>query len=243
MNMPNILFRGFPDSAPSVDFIDDHETRDPAKLPVVFTEYQGREKPLLLAPLYLYVLSESTIFSTNSHIITDHYWLNNKYIKSVQSESNGTALNDSTTQGKSLETHKEDCHPKSVHSHHKDSSNFNNKFPKFVQKFISSSNQDKAKNSSNCNMDFLDDVPIEENSSELSKYRHSIHYISKSEPGRKRRMIHCGYTPCTKKFRKSWNFIEHARTHLGIKPYQCRSCSRSFTQKANLAKHMRRQRH
>ncbi|CAI2362502.1 unnamed protein product [Moneuplotes crassus] len=42
---------------------------------------------------------------------------------------------------------------------------------------------------------------------------------------------------CNTKYRRSWNFLDHCRSHYGIRPYQCDECDRSFTQKGNLKKH------
>ncbi|CAI2361112.1 unnamed protein product [Moneuplotes crassus] len=42
---------------------------------------------------------------------------------------------------------------------------------------------------------------------------------------------------CNTKYRRSWNFLDHCRSHYGIRPYQCDECDRSFTQKGNLVKH------
>mmetsp|Transcript_25731 Transcript_25731/g.22834 ORF Transcript_25731/g.22834 Transcript_25731/m.22834 type:complete len:85 (+) Transcript_25731:151-405(+) len=37
---------------------------------------------------------------------------------------------------------------------------------------------------------------------------------------------------------RTWNLLDHIRMHYGIKPYQCNFCSRSFTQKGNMRKHL-----
>ena len=31
----------------------------------------------------------------------------------------------------------------------------------------------------------------------------------------------CQHGICNKTFTRSWNFLDHARTHKGIKPYKC----------------------
>ena len=42
---------------------------------------------------------------------------------------------------------------------------------------------------------------------------------------------------CGKVFTKHWNFANHYRAHLKIKPFKCHVCDKSFTQKGNLKKH------
>ena len=47
----------------------------------------------------------------------------------------------------------------------------------------------------------------------------------------------CKYSGCEKKFTKIWNLLDHVRMHEGIKPYECKLCNKTFTQKGNLKKH------
>lgn len=35
----------------------------------------------------------------------------------------------------------------------------------------------------------------------------------------------------------TWNMLDHARMHKGVKPYKCPHCSKTFTQKGNMRKH------
>lgn len=35
----------------------------------------------------------------------------------------------------------------------------------------------------------------------------------------------------------TWNMLDHARMHKGIKPYKCPYCEKTFTQKGNMRKH------
>ena len=53
------------------------------------------------------------------------------------------------------------------------------------------------------------------------------------------KLIQCWFKDCGKLFTKSWNFLDHARTHKGIKPYECRYCKKRYTQKGNMMKHQK----
>lgn len=59
---------------------------------------------------------------------------------------------------------------------------------------------------------------------DYDSHRHIISYI-------------CTHDGCGKEFSKTWNLLDHARMHEGIKPYSCDLCDKSFTQKGNLRKH------
>lgn len=56
---------------------------------------------------------------------------------------------------------------------------------------------------------------------------------------RNKRIIVCKYNNCNKEFTKSWNFLDHARMHEGLKPFVCNICGKSFTQSGNMKKHRR----
>jgi uncharacterized Zn-finger protein len=47
----------------------------------------------------------------------------------------------------------------------------------------------------------------------------------------------CKYNECNKKFTKVWNLLDHVRMHEGIRPFKCKFCPKSFTQKGNLKEH------
>lgn len=49
----------------------------------------------------------------------------------------------------------------------------------------------------------------------------------------------CKYKNCNKEFTRTWNILDHARMHKGVKPYQCNYCMKTFTQKGNLRKHLK----
>ena len=48
------------------------------------------------------------------------------------------------------------------------------------------------------------------------------------------------YEGCDKEFTRSWSILDHVRMHEGVRPYTCKFCQRSYTQKGNMLKHMRR---
>ncbi|CAI2374427.1 unnamed protein product [Moneuplotes crassus] len=87
---------------------------------------------------------------------------------------------------------------------------------------------------------FQMDKPLDENIEILKDYEYSISYLPSKGPRRRRRILHCKHNHCKKSFYKTWNFIDHARMHLGIKPYSCDLCDAKFTQKGNLLKHIAR---
>ena len=47
----------------------------------------------------------------------------------------------------------------------------------------------------------------------------------------------CKYNEWNKVFTKTWNLLDHVRMHEGIRPFRCKHCPKSFTQKGNLKKH------
>mmetsp|Transcript_728 Transcript_728/g.860 ORF Transcript_728/g.860 Transcript_728/m.860 type:complete len:276 (-) Transcript_728:57-884(-) len=74
----------------------------------------------------------------------------------------------------------------------------------------------------------------------LDGYQYELSYMASKGPRRRKRVIHCKYQGCTKHFVKAWNFLDHARMHLGEKPFNCNICHATFTQKGNLKKHMKK---
>lgn len=73
----------------------------------------------------------------------------------------------------------------------------------------------------------------------LDVHPNEVKYITNPKTGRKVKKIVCMVPGWGKAFDKKWNFKDHIRMHMGEKPYQCERCDKSFTQKGNLAKHMR----
>ncbi|CAI2369591.1 unnamed protein product [Moneuplotes crassus] len=74
----------------------------------------------------------------------------------------------------------------------------------------------------------------------LEGYQYALSYTESKGPRRRKRVIHCKYPGCEKHFIKAWNFLDHARMHLGEKPFCCEICESKFTQKGNLKKHMKK---
>lgn len=73
----------------------------------------------------------------------------------------------------------------------------------------------------------------------IDSYSHSVLYKYNNETCRNRRSLICDFPGCGMKFSKSWNLLDHARTHTGERPYACSLCDMKFTQKGNLNKHMK----
>mmetsp|Transcript_15000 Transcript_15000/g.13165 ORF Transcript_15000/g.13165 Transcript_15000/m.13165 type:complete len:163 (-) Transcript_15000:94-582(-) len=75
------------------------------------------------------------------------------------------------------------------------------------------------------------------NVGEVNKYKFNTEYIKNDATGRTLRYYICGYDNCSRKFNKTWNFIDHVRIHTGEKPYKCNICAKEFAQKGNYNKH------
>lgn len=81
-----------------------------------------------------------------------------------------------------------------------------------------------------------------ENVHELMKYYPNYIQTVPSSKGTKRvkKTIFWKYPGCSKYFTKAWNFVDHARMHLGERPFKWDLWNLRFTQKGNKRQHMKR---
>lgn len=73
----------------------------------------------------------------------------------------------------------------------------------------------------------------------LKEFAYETIDVKNPEDGTLSTIYRCKAEGCDKEFGRTWNMLDHARTHKGVKPFQCKWCPRSFTQKGNLKKHLK----
>lgn len=73
----------------------------------------------------------------------------------------------------------------------------------------------------------------------LKDYKYEVEFSTDEDTGKQRKMYKCKHTKCEKSFTIIWNLLDHVRMHKGIKPHQCHTCGKRFTQMGNFRKHLR----
>lgn len=76
------------------------------------------------------------------------------------------------------------------------------------------------------------------NIEQLKEYPYSSEYRTNEKNGKMLIVYICRHEGCDKEFMRTWNLLDHARMHKGIRPFLCDFCNKSFTQKGNLRKHL-----
>ena len=71
----------------------------------------------------------------------------------------------------------------------------------------------------------------------LKPFKYDKSLQTDSRTGKSHTIYTCKYGECDKEYNKIWNLLDHVRMHEGIKPYKCKECGKTFTQKGNLKKH------
>ena len=73
----------------------------------------------------------------------------------------------------------------------------------------------------------------------LKDFDYTVKTCKNSKHGNDITVYTCRHMDCNKKFTRTWNLLDHARVHLGVKPFACSQWRKVFTQKGNLMKHLK----
>ena len=71
----------------------------------------------------------------------------------------------------------------------------------------------------------------------LKNYEYEAVEKNNASTGHSYTVFRCTFNNCNKQMKTTWNMLDHARMHKGVKPYSCMYCSKTFTQKGNMRKH------
>lgn len=56
----------------------------------------------------------------------------------------------------------------------------------------------------------------------LKEFPYETRDIKNLQDGTISTIYKCGHPGCDKEFGRTWNMLDHARTHKGVKPFQCK---------------------
>lgn len=73
----------------------------------------------------------------------------------------------------------------------------------------------------------------------LKEFAYDIKQVHSDEDEGMITVYICKHPGCDKEFKRTWNMLDHARTHKGVRPFACPYCPRRFIQKGNLRKHLK----
>lgn len=73
----------------------------------------------------------------------------------------------------------------------------------------------------------------------LKGFRYEYKEISNFRTKKPQAIFICKEGDCLMEFTRSWNLLNHVRSHRGLRPYTWQICKHQFTQKGNLKKHIK----
>jgi hypothetical protein len=73
----------------------------------------------------------------------------------------------------------------------------------------------------------------------LKGFNYEYKEISNFRTKKSQGIFMCREGNCAMEFTRSWNLLNHVRSHRGLRPYSCQICKHQFTQKGNLKKHIK----
>ncbi|CAI2370981.1 unnamed protein product [Moneuplotes crassus] len=218
----------------------DEEKCSILNLPVLFCHRGQAFKPFLMSPLMMNVYPEIQIQQDLMHTIPIK-GMDHKAIKDVCGNNPPLLhkLNNKSVSQRKISACSCHAYPNCFCKRNSsENSDIKSKTQKQSEVIIQQPDQSQSQSHiASDDISFLDDEPLSKNAAILEKYQYSVSLQACRGPGRKKKVINCEFRNCNRKFRKAWNFIDHARMHLNQRPYQCKICRRRFTQKGNLNKH------
>lgn len=76
------------------------------------------------------------------------------------------------------------------------------------------------------------------NLTDLKNFPYKYEYRRNDKNGKMIVVYICKHSNCNKEFMRTWNLLDHARMHQGVRPFVCQFWNKSFTQKGNMRKHL-----